>query len=227
MRIDWQMYEDGEFGPEAKRLAEKALSEDPSARAELEGLRAFKRSVREAAMAEPVPVRSMEEKLGEIVGRRQSSRWQVRVAAAVIAVVVIGLGYAAVSAVMWSNPAIEQRAEFDSLVTAIDWSSDRSKLAVPPFAEEGVGTFTSVHSAQGWACFDFLVKGKSTHVTVSRRKAFRTYGPTTLAASDKAFIINDAGLARFSAKGLVFVVDSGDADTNVMVSRAILSQLVD
>jgi hypothetical protein len=227
MRIDWQMYEDGEFGPEAKRLAEKALSEDPSARAELEGLRAFKRSVREAAMAEPVPVRSMEVKLGQIVGRRPSTRWQVRAAAAVAALLLIGLGYAGVSAVMWANPAIEQRAEFNSLSNSIDWAVDRSDIPVPQFTETGVGTFTSAHAARGWACFDFLANGKSAHVLVTRGKVFKFGKPPASSTEGEVYVRTDTGTARFTTRGLLFIVDSGDKATNVAVSRGILRQLGD
>lgn len=221
MRIDWQMYEDGELGPEA----EEALRNDPSARAELEGLRAFKRAVREAALTEPVPVRSMEEKLGSLVGRRPTTRWQVRAAAAIAALLLMGLVYGGASVLMWANPAIEQRAGFNTLPTAIDWAVDRSDIPVPQFTETGVGTFTSAHAARGWACFDFLVNGKTAHVLVTRGKVIKFGNPPASNMEGEVYVRSDTGVARFNTRRLLFVVEGGDRATNVAVSHAILRQL--
>ena len=89
MRIDWQMYEDGQLSPEEMQEANRMLEENESARHELEGLRKFRKQVRQAAMNEPVPEGRLTHFLNRVAGEQTSRpvrRWQtVAVAAAVLA----------------------------------------------------------------------------------------------------------------------------------------------
>lgn len=93
MRIDWQMYEDGLLSQQDLQAAEEALRSDPRARMELEGLRAFRRAVRDAALHVSVPQKRLERRLGDVVGRVAipSVRIRLAIAAAAVCAVAVAL----------------------------------------------------------------------------------------------------------------------------------------
>lgn len=68
--IDWQAYLDQSMSPEDRAVADQLLATDPRARAELEGLRAFIKVLREAGRRELVPAT----RVGDILESPQPNR---------------------------------------------------------------------------------------------------------------------------------------------------------
>ena len=89
MRIDWQAYMDGSLDQNSRDVAERELAENPSARQELQNLKLFVSTVRNAALAEPVSIERLEALMPrsrpEPSARRVSlSNWALGFAAAAV-----------------------------------------------------------------------------------------------------------------------------------------------
>ena len=173
MKIDWQAYEDGLLGPEERELAEKALRTDPSARKQLEGLRAFRAMLRNVALREPVPHRRLRTILRSVIGRSRPAlrRYALVGAATVAAVVFAFLSFRAI----YQPPVGEMRESFDTFAQAQTWASRQTGFVIPKIELASLGAFQSVHCSSGEACFDYLVNGHILHVAISRVKIDPTH----------------------------------------------------
>lgn len=162
MRIDWQMYEDGLLSPEEMKEAESMLKNDDGARQELEGLRSFRRMIRQAGMREPVPFRRLRHMLRDIVGR--SASWSGRRVAVIgsLAAAVLVLAFVA-----WQNgPLAGGVKRFASVERAVQWATPVSGLDLPTFELGDAAQFEGVHCGKEWACFDYIVNGETVHVYI-------------------------------------------------------------
>ncbi len=221
MRIDWQMYEDGQLGPEAMREAEDALRSGSDARKELEGLRAFRKTVREAAMREPVPHKSLESRLSSVVGQTARPQWRMRFAIAAAAVCALALAFVAYDQFVRPDGTIEVRQKFDDPREASDWASDRSHLEIPDLQSLSVGPLDSVHAASGWACFDYTIGGEVVHVLVSQGMAKKTGCHSVSTSSGVVYVQVGSSNVRLNRRALLFVVMGTDLDRNTSVAESL------
>lgn len=167
MKIDWQAFDDGVLRLEDRDRAIAALSNDPAAKRELEGLRRLKQTIREAALAEPVPTARLESILKNVTAptptksqRRPLSPWLV--AAALAAAVVI----AAAAAFMPTSlgGSVNETIAVSSPEEAQRVAAHRSGISVPLIDLGSYGSAKAVHAGKRWACLDFQVEGNTVHI---------------------------------------------------------------
>ena len=216
MRIDWQMYDDGLLSPEEMKEAESMLKKDDGARRELEGLRSFRRMIRQAGMREPVPFGRLQRILREIVGRSASwSGRQLAVFGSVAAAVLLLALFA------WQNGPLGGRSDgevrhFASVERAVQWATPVSGLDLPTFDLGEVAEFDGVHCGKEWACFDYIVDGETVHVYIQVRsekgecKIF-DIGSVRYYVSDEI---------AFDHDGLTIQVSGGDEGVRWQVAQA-------
>ncbi len=225
MRIDWQMYEDGQLGPEEMREADDALRFDSGARKELEGLRSFRKSVREAALRERVPQRSLERRLDMVVGQTARPSGRVRLAYGAAAVCALTFAFLALNRFVLTDDTVEVREQFDDVGAAADWASDRSHIEIPDIQKLAVGQFGSVHAASGWACFDYAVDGETVHVLVSQGVARKTGCHSVSTKAGVVYVQVGSSNVRLNLRGLLFVVMGTNLDRNISVAESLGAQL--
>jgi hypothetical protein len=173
MKIDWQDYEDGMMSPDERMEADRLLAESEEARAELEGLRAFRTAVRRACLAEPVPSARLRRSLSRSVGSRPSRRWafpaSLAAAACCAAAAWIALSPSqdqpAFSAA--SSPMVAQVAA-RSPVEAQGFLSERCGMAMPKVTLAGYGRLEGATAGRDWGCYDFQVQDRKVHIYVRR-----------------------------------------------------------
>lgn len=169
MRIDWQAYEDGLMGAEETEMANKALRDDPAARKELDGFRSFRKMVRSAVLREPVPHKRLRAILRAIVGTAGISRVRRYALIATTAVAATAVAFVSFVALNQPGPNDDVREHFSSVGEAQAWASERSGLEIPNLELASLGGLESVHSAESYACFDYMLDGKRLHVFCSDR----------------------------------------------------------
>lgn len=224
MKIDWQMYEEGELGPEAMRQAEEALRTDPMAKKELDGLRAFRRNVREAALSVTVPQKRLEKRLGEVVGRVELPKWRVRLSLAAAVVCAVVLALIAVDRLSQPNSLIEERREFQTAGEAVEWASEQSMIPMPMIESAKFGPLDSVHAGRGWACFDYVVSHQIVHVKVSKGAVGKAGCSVVPTDDGELFVHTKTSAVSFSRMGLLFSVESKAPVQAMLVARSLIAQ---
>lgn len=101
-KIDWQAYLDGSLTGETLQRAEEALANDPTARAELDGLKSFRSVLKSAAMKEVVPELGLLATMKQVV-RENRKPWFAR--PSVLLPVAVAAS-ALVMAVMFASPEL-------------------------------------------------------------------------------------------------------------------------
>ncbi|MCH7903724.1 MAG: hypothetical protein IH944_04060 [Armatimonadetes bacterium] len=216
MRIDWQMYDDGLLSPEEMKEAESMLKKDDGARRELEGLRSFRRMIRQAGMREPVPFSRLRRILREIVGRSASwSGRQIAVFGSVAAAVLVLALFA------WQNGPLGGRSDgdvrrFASVELAVQWATPVSGLDLPTFELGEVADFEGVHCGKEWACFDYIVDGETVHVYV-RVKSDKGVC-TIFDRNNVLYYVSDE--IEFDHEDLTIQVSGGDEAVRWQVAQA-------
>ncbi|MBS1714146.1 MAG: hypothetical protein JST30_07390 [Armatimonadetes bacterium] len=164
MRIDWQAYDDGSLGPAERAVADQALATDPSAQAELEGLRRLKSAV-SAMSTEPVPIRRLES-----VFYRPKSTWRWATLAAVLVVATFAWAWIVFKRpteirfdLVGARPAVS----VEGLESARLWLAAEAALDVP----EGslpVLPVKRVYRGTGWGCIEYEVGQHSVSLYVRK-----------------------------------------------------------
>lgn len=170
MKIDWQEFEDGGLDDEAMRQAKDELSRNPSAQKELKGLAAFRRSVRAAVMAEPVPEQALNGMLKQVCGRPSAPFWQKGLALASAAAVCVVLALVLLNQFGggsdWAPPAT-------AFVSTGDFERDfasatkQSPIYVPHLNLSGLAEYKGVHSCMSSVSFKLAFHGQDFTLTVA------------------------------------------------------------
>lgn len=172
MKIDWQEFEDGGLGEEAMKQAKNELKSNPAAQKELKGLGAFRKAVRSAVMAEPVPDHKLNACLKEVCGRKAAPLWQRP------------LGFAAVGACAIALALIYvHQPDFSQVLpgggdirfsTAGSFEKDYEHLAtltpvqIPYLNLQGVATYKDMHASKANVTLRLEAKGEEFTLTVTQ-----------------------------------------------------------
>ena len=212
MRIDWQKYEDGQLSPEEMKEAESMLKKDVGARQELEGLRSFRRMVRQAGMRESVPHSRLLRILRAIVGRSPSWSGRRAVAIGAVAAAVVVLAFFA-----WKNgPFASGVKRFASVERAVQYATPISRLDLPTFDLGDVADFEGVHCGEEWACFDYVVDGQTVHVYI---RVYSEKGACQVFASGGfTYYVTDE--IAFDHEELTIQVSGADEDARWLIAIA-------
>lgn len=166
---DWQAYLDGSMSLDERAKAEASLESDPSARAELDGLRTFIGAVREAGLREDVPIERLMRRMPKANQPKTTTgpslRW-----------IFGGGGLAVAAAMLWFFVLSVKPPQSDanSLTTsdpvvAANWAKGRMGFAVPAMNLGNDVPLTLVHLGQAHCCFDYRFKGNLYHVNVLKK----------------------------------------------------------
>lgn len=172
MKIDWQEFEDGGLGEEAMKQAKEELSRSPSAQKELKGLAAFRRSVRSACLAEPVPAQALNGMLKTVCGRRVTPFWQKGLGLALAGAACVAVGLFAYSRFGDSSEALQPSSAF---VSTGDYERDysaaskQSPIYVPHLNLSGLAEYKGVHSCRSSVSFKLAYHGQDFTLTVASK----------------------------------------------------------
>lgn len=222
MKIDWQEYEDGGLDPEMKRKADELLKSSPKARQELEGLRQFRKALRKAALAEPVPARSLRDRLRQITRpARQSAGWRwagAAVAACALAVAAVVFmprtpGQIAPSA---GSPV---RLATSSVPQAHQFASRHASFSVPTVQLAGTASLDGVECCQTFVCYDFMLDGELYHVKINEEPC--TIGEVV---ERDGMQFRDAAYIAFESDGLTYRVSGGTEEGRWIIAEAVAQE---
>ena len=215
MKTDWQKYEDGLLDPAEMRKADETLRTDEVARKELEGLRSFRKMVRDAALGEPVPIGRLRKILWSVIGKSRSPVWRRTATFATIAAGVAAMAFLAYN-IFGGQPDVpesEQRMSFATEVEAQKWASNASGVELPTLQLASLGSFESVHCGTGWACFDYYFEGYLIHVYMKKDNVEE--GCEIVQKDGQEFFVGDD--ISFEEKGLTVSVKGGTEDVRWIV----------
>lgn len=171
MKIDWQEFEDGGLGDEAMKQAREELKSNPEAQKEFKGLCAFRKAVRSAGMAEPVPDHKLNACLKEVCGSKTTFSWQRPLVLAAAGACVVAAAF------FWTNPSsLGQAAEGEAIrfSTSGSFDKDYAKLAgitpvqVPYLNLQGVATYKDMHACKANVTLRLVAKGEEFTLTVTQ-----------------------------------------------------------
>jgi len=216
--IDWQAYLDGSLSPEDRARAETALRESESARRELDGLRAFVGSVKEAALSERVPYDRLDALMPKSKPQR---RWNWRIGA-------VGLAAAAVLVVAFiaTRPKAyihDESIETSDPVVAANWVQPMMPFKVPAIDLGEKLPLFRLHHGRDSCCFDYMAHGEVYHVNVllhPRRQAGREVRLATGITAHQG-----RGVA-WSQGNLAFFVVGPEPETALEVASATSQSLI-
>ncbi len=223
MNVNWQGYEDGSLSQEETLAAEKSLSQDPTAKRELAGLRGFVRRVRESAIKEPIPLNRLEAGLRAIGHRRTVGLPRLAwISAIVVVAAVLVASIASLiepGAKEWSDEA----QEFSSEIEAQRWARDKSGLTIPTMTLGSIGQIRSAHAHPGWACYDYTVNGSEIHIGVAAGSC-GTSDYERVETEHGTLLIDTLGqVVRFEKDSLTFTVRGGTAEDRLLVSKSAIA----
>ncbi len=222
-RVDWQAYLDGSLSGTDREAAESMLAEDPGARAELEGLKAFRTAIRLAA-SEEAPIGALEGALqrtvfgaSETKAPRTRRIWAWPVAAAAAAAILFFL---------FRGPTISS-GEIGSLATAdavaaARWAKDRVGIASPAVSLAGMGRLELVHCGRGWACFDYVVDGQRFHLYVTPAKGDWAGCEEREVGGRRYYVGDDVG---WTAGTLAFRVKGGTEELRLRIAEQAANEI--
>ncbi|MBS1722191.1 MAG: hypothetical protein JSS66_04190 [Armatimonadetes bacterium] len=153
--IDWQAYEDGSLSPELRAEADKLLATEPSAKAELEGLRSLKAALVKTAELETIPL----DKLSRMVRKvsHPKPKWAWPVAGIAFAVLAFA-GYKVWTNVMTvtfdDSPVAGQLCTGDPSAAA-KFANERNGLKVQPVEPAPGYELSDVKAGNDWTMFQF------------------------------------------------------------------------
>jgi hypothetical protein len=167
MRIDWQAFEDGTLNPAEQEQAELQLKSDPQARQQLEGLREFRRAIKEAARSETAP--NLERLMPTPQGaRRPVFKWAYAPAiAAVILLLLFGWRAVVYDPLRLDLTPTAQVIAIDAPTEAASWVSSHAGFSAPPITLEPEAELVGARFGEGWACYDYSVDGQPVYLYMS------------------------------------------------------------
>lgn len=171
MKIDWQEFEDGGLGEEAMKQANDELRTNPAAQKELKGLDAFRKAVRSAVMAEPIPDHKLNACLRQVCGRKSAPVWQRTLGFAAVGACAIALALIYVNQPDFSQIAPGGEMRFS---TAGSFEKDYERLAsltpvqIPYMDLKGVATYKDMHACKANVTLRLQAKGEEFTLTVTQ-----------------------------------------------------------
>jgi hypothetical protein len=161
---DWQAFEEGSLSAEERHRALRLLREDPSAREEWEGFQAFRQTLRERGLREPVPENGLERALRRAARPSNKTRfalWPALAAAiggAVLAV--LWVRHDPMAFALTPTQAILQTSEVEA---AARWIADKTGFPAPDVRLPKEASLFAARQGRDnvWACVDFAYDGKT------------------------------------------------------------------
>ncbi|MCW5936232.1 MAG: hypothetical protein KIT11_02865 [Fimbriimonadaceae bacterium] len=167
MSPDWQAYEDETLTAAERTAADSLLRTDPAARAELAALRRLRQATREAVLAEEVPEKELKARLAQVTRSAPEQLNRMRVVFAFAAAFLL-IAVFATSRLRPLEQGAVMELRTESVQLARDFAGRSAQINAPVPALAGLGQFQRVHCGKDWACFDYLVDGRTVHVHVQR-----------------------------------------------------------
>lgn len=173
MKIDWQEFDDGGLDEEAMRQAKEELNRNASAQSELKGLEAFRRAVRSAGLAQPVPEHRLNLMLKSVCGRRTSPLWQKGLSLAAAAAACVALAWVAFSQFSDHSGAVQPATAF---ATTGDYERDYAaasknpRIFVPHLQLAGLAEYRGFHSCRANVSFKLAYEGQEYTLTITPKE---------------------------------------------------------
>lgn len=215
-RIDWQSYDDGSITPEQRQHALDALREDDASLRELAGLKAFQKTLRQAALKDPIPTESLEARLRAVTGQGQSKQrllaWSLGSAAACACIFATVLFFQPqpVAPAFASSPELTVK-ETHNPYEAASWASQKSGINVPVITLAGVrNEFERARCGSCWVAFDYLVDGEM--YTIFAKKSWHSFDRInkTEMRNGREFYMGSDGIGWYCHAGMSYYVVGGD-----------------
>lgn len=195
--IDWGAYLDGSVTDAERARIETLLASSEAARADFEGFKEFRAALRNAALADPVPIERLEALLAKAAGRKSRSVFAPRVAFALAAAAAI------LALIGWRTwfydpmlPLVMRvgaSLETSDPVSAAQWVSQRTGWHVPVVTLAGMGQFIGVELGDDWFCYDFDVRGRRVHLFMHSDKERFNGLKATEVANHRLFLGDGVG----------------------------------
>ena len=216
MSTDWQAYEDGSLRGEELSHAQLILGSDRRARAEVEGIRALKKALREAALAEEVPTDALKRALAQTAKIRRPFRRPLALAVTFAAA-------AAVVLALWVGPSIIQgpvsqpaqvvaAEQFPTTdpVTAHTWLVSHSHQRAPYITAKAChGKLVNAKYGPDWIAWDVMLDGHQYTIVGkhSDKVDVSDTTPTNIEGID--FMIKGDQIGWECEMGMVYFVSGG------------------
>lgn len=167
--MDWQAYLDGTLDPETRAEAERRLLKDPTARRELEGLRAFVVATRGAMVAEPVPIGNLRRALRKASQPPwlPATRWAFAGVAITVALAAIWT-QAMMDPIRLDRTPVEGTFATMSPVAASQWVGQQARIPAPVLRLPCGARFDEARYGREWAALAFEHDGVMFELLMSR-----------------------------------------------------------
>lgn len=230
-RIDWQAYEGGSMAPSERERVEALLEENADARTELNGFLHFRAGVKEAGLAEAVPIDRLEKALAGSSARPSSrgSYW-------------FGGGLAAAAVLVWfmvsiiSRPVAPDPMRLDQTpilatlatndpVAGNSWMEQETGFALPVVDLTGMGHLEEARHGDFWASYDYKIDG-GTYV-VSLCPCGQHYDGLPKVELASGVVVAEGQGVGFTLKGACIHVRGPDKETARQLALSIYRQLAE
>lgn len=215
---DWQAYLDGSLTAADRERLDSLLSQDASARAELDGLSGFRAALRSTGQSVTVPSRrETDAMLREIVrsgSRGSAGRWRMAFVPVALLLVMVAawLFYPRPAAVFEGRvtPVVAQ-AEIGDSLRAAEWLVETADRPAPNLNLTAIGAeLTAVSTGEGWIGFNFEMDGET--YTVYGRQGVPDMGAyESVIKGDMPYFLVRDGVAWPCRLDTVYVVFGGTA----------------
>lgn len=248
---DWQAYLDGTLSGDELVQAEEILKNDPGARAELNGLKAFRDQIKSSSLAEAVPTGKLENNLHQalalsgVFGTRVSPGSAAAIAACLVllacAVTVkqVVLDKVPVGDPVASNAPIGpndldldlRKSEFvDELAgsdtrAAAKWATKTVHYAVPVINLDKIGAgMTKIECGGCWVAYHFSSGGSDYALYGRKEHGALDRSPTLRCGSTVEIYQVKDGLAWYGKDGMTYVLKGGNANGRETLAKAASTQ---
>jgi hypothetical protein len=165
-RIDWQAFEDGSMPAAERDRVEALLREDSQVRSEFDAYSRFKAGVREAGLAEPVPLDRLEKTLAGYSARPSRRPYWIGGTLAAAAVLVWFMTSFLVRPVVPDPMRLDQTPALASLATndpvaGNSWMEETTGFALPVVDLTEVGQMEEARHGDFWASYDYKIGGET------------------------------------------------------------------
>lgn len=215
--IDWQAYLDGSLSPEEKARADAALQESEAARRELDGLRSFVASVKEASLSERVPFDRLE---AMIPAAKRTWNWRWAGAGLAAAAVLTIAFFAANRPKSFVTRDI---IETTDPVVAANWVQPMMPFKVPAIDLGPNRPLFRLHHGTDSCCFDYMVNSEVYHVNVLAHARKRAGREVKLSTGVTAYQGRGVG---WTQGDLAFFVVGPEPDTSLDIASDMSAQLI-
>lgn len=223
-RFDWQAYDDGSMDVATRAQAEQALATSDQARRELEQLRAFRVQLREAAMAEPVPVERLQARLQVVVRPGRPARayrvatWTAGLAAAACLAVVFVLARAPrIDEV--STPAVAIETTVHEPRAVRDWLASGTGLPVPEIRLAGLdASIAGASHGKDWIAWKVTMCGDE-YVIYGRESNNWFDHATEIQTGLKPMYVDGKHVGWYCGMGMAYIVKGGTEEGRLQLAK--------